>query len=137
MKQKMVQPFKFLTEDQVRVELELLEEEKRNRNKKNEIIIVETGCVKRTIPSTIKNTENPFINFCKRAFDFVKENIKITITGMPFNTRLKVGDFIPTTEDKIKNLPLPSIKTTISAGPLEVEIDSEDVKSIADCIRKY
>lgn len=129
MSQQIVKPFVFLTEEQVKIELEKIE---RERNKKNEVIIVDTAKPK----YKINNPTNPFVDFCKKAFNFVKDNVRVSISTIPFNRTLKVGDFIPDTTDKIKCLPLPNLKTTITAGPLEVEIDSEDIKSIADCLAK-
>lgn len=130
MKQQAVNPFVFLTEEQVKAELEKIEREK----DKKEIILVDTNVSKPKY--VINNKTNPFLDFCKRAYDFVKDNIKVSISTIPFNRTLKVGDFIPDTSDKIKAIPLPNLRTTITAGPVELEIESEDIKSIADCLAK-
>lgn len=129
---KPIQPFEFLTEDQIKVELEKIEAEKKAmlaKQKQTEVKVVAN------VPKAkINNGDNPFIKLCKRAFNFVKDNVRINISAVPFNKSVKVGDFMPPDLDRIN---LPAIKTTISAGPLSMEINSDDITSVAEHLKKY
>ena len=125
---EVINPFSFLTEEESAEEIKKIEMEKEEFRKRlnvsrNRGVVVansEVTPVKKRPP--IQNKTNPFINACKKTFEFIKENLNMSVN---------VGA-APGTSGVIQN-PLdkysfkPKVTTTIQAGPLNIEIDSETI----------
>ena len=120
---EVIKPFEFLSEEECA--RRLAEIEAGRHPEKQPMVVIET----KPEPShkvdygNIRNETNPFLNFCKRAFDFAKDNIRIRVSAMPFNKSVAVSDFIPGPMDKIR---VPQMSTTIGIGPLELNLNSDE-----------
>jgi hypothetical protein len=120
---EIINPFSFLTDEQSAIEIKKIEKEKeeirrRHGNERKGDLVIPSTAPRNRKP--IKQS-NPFLNMCKKTFEFVRDNldINVDIGGSVINPVGVIQDPL----DKLK----PRIKTQISAGPINIEVDSDTV----------
>lgn len=124
---EIINPFSFLTDAESESEIKKIEMEKEEFRKrlnvaKNRGLVVANNNINRKRPP-IQNKDNPFINACKKTFKFIKDNLNMTVN---------VGGVSQTPAGIIQNQLdkysfKPKVTTTIQAGPLNIEIDSDTI----------
>ena len=135
-----VQPFSFISEDESKEIMKKFEEERRlikeaygNNNNPGAIEVVETKRFK------IANKTNPFLGMCQKAVNFIKDTVHVDIginkDLIEANNNFKKGVIAP--QPNILNSLKPKVTAKITAGPLEVEIDSDLFKNPRDLTRTY
>ena len=132
MANKIISPFIMLTEEESLEELKKIEEEKRQIRAKirqergllktENVICVQTSKRRQT---DIVNKENPFLNACSKAFNFIKDNLNVNINTSSLLENTNSNGVIANPLDKLSIRP--KIKAQISLGPLEAEVSSEDI----------
>lgn len=124
-----ISPFAMLSEEESANEIKKIEIEKeairrRNNNEKGTShvpVVVENVEAKRPV---IVNKSNPFLNACKKTFNFIRDNLNVNLNVGGLHSGTPEGGVIANPLDKYSNFK-PKVTVGISAGPLEFEVDSD------------
>ena len=124
-----ISPFAMLSEEESANEIKKIEIEKeaiRKRNNNEEGMIhvpevVEKVEAKRPV---IVNKSNPFLNACKKTFNFIRDNLNVNLNVGGLCSGTPEEGVIANPLDKYASFK-PKVTVGISAGPLEFEVDSD------------
>lgn len=130
MADKIITPFRILTDEECNEELKKFELEKKQNESRVDAVkgekSTEYSMTVKKRPTNIKNKQNPFINACSKTFKFIKDNF-----GVNLNTNALMKESNGCIANHLDKYSLrPKIKAQISVGPLEAEIDSDDIVKI-------
>ena len=135
MERKVISPVKFVNEEEAKTLLMIVERQKEqvNAEMKKENAVIEKGEISTAIASPKKewpkrhypthNEVNPFIGFCKKVFNFFKDNVSLSVnvdTGIENVTLNKV-------EGRGKEHNIPEVTSKINAGPVNINFDTKNL----------
>lgn len=122
---EIINPFSFLTDEESAIEIKKIEKEKeeirrRHGNERRGDLVIPSTAPRSRKP--IKQS-NPFLNMCKKTFEFIRDNLDVNVNVGGGLSPIDPVGVIQDPLDKLK----PRIKTQISAGPINIEVDSDTV----------
>ena len=124
-----IDPFVFYTDEEAKERLEALE--LKRENDFNYVEVVYDGTKFRSNEKkVIVNETNPFLNACKKAFNFMKDNAKVTLRVDDSISNVGVIRNAGCVAGPLDRMRIPNVNGKISLGPVDVSINSRDIKNI-------
>lgn len=128
-----IQPFKMLSDNEREALLKELNYHQKSVTKKTTTV----KTVKRVATSSSSNyinnkADNPFANFCKKAVNFVKDNMSLTLGVGDHDGDMDKSFDLGDVKDIITGDK--ELKANISIGPIDVGIGASDVIKAIDFI---
>lgn len=131
-----IQPFSLISEEESEILMKQIMEDKAKVKRKSKINTIESNggvIVAAHDRFKIENKQNPFLNACKKVFGFIKDNVNVDVNLNP--DLASSNGVVAQPTDRLASIFKP--KVTISAGPLEVELNSDILRKPLDKIRTY